>query len=304
MLLPLLPLILFIIGSTEPTPTSTITYQYDDPATGLVLTCDRCPPGSYMLAHCSARTRTVCAPCPPGHFTQRWNYLSRCLYCSVACGENQVVKEECSPLRNTVCECRRGYYMYYDLCRRHSECSPGHGVALRGSAYQNTVCEKCPRGTYSPGGSSGAACASHTDCASRGLVLLLKGTDWHDNLCATCQELQAGGGLQLLRGILPDFFGRQKINKNKLVRFVKKSLLRRHHGASVPRDPLAHIGEWCKNADETELRKLPAMLRRSNLHHIAEKLEKKLNIVTNVSPCDPESAVKSESRTVLGPSTE
>ncbi|MFT7811749.1 tumor necrosis factor receptor superfamily member 6B-like [Arapaima gigas] len=247
MLLGMLSLVLFVGGTDSASPPTT-TYKHSDPTTGRMLTCDRCPPGSYRRKHCNGNGHTLCAPCPQGYFTEYWNYLGRCLYCNAVCGENQVVTEECSPVRNRRCECKDGYYLYFDLCRRHTVCSSGYGVKVKGNASQNTVCEKCPRGTYA-GGSSQAKCTNHTDCASLGLLLVLRGSQWHDNLCASCEDLQAGGGLKLLQGILPDFFSFQNISTNKLQRFVKKSLLRGSKGIPAVRDLLAYITEWCKRAD-------------------------------------------------------
>lgn len=100
--------------------------------TGEVLTCNKCPPGTHMKEHCTATTHTQCAPCRADHFTELWNYLPRCLYCSTMCTENQEVEEECSPVSDRVCRCKEGFYWNNDFCATHAECAPGYGVQTKG----------------------------------------------------------------------------------------------------------------------------------------------------------------------------
>lgn len=212
-----LVLMLFVSGA-HATTVEVPTYQHKDPNTGQILTCTRCPPGTHMSAHCTPTRDTLCVPCPEEHFTQYWNFLPKCLYCSVFCVENQHVKEECTTKNNRVCECNDGYYWHADFCIQHSECPSGHGVQKKGISYvwhmlsmflfttevcstfvsagtvhSNTKCARCPRGTFSGVTSSREPCVNHTDCASAGLVVVMNGTSWHDNVCSTCQELNNDG---------------------------------------------------------------------------------------------------------------
>lgn len=115
---------------------SVTTYERQDPSTGETLICDKCPPGTHMTEHCTANTRTKCAPCIEDHFTALWNYLPRCLYCNNFCYENQEVEKECSATGNRVCRCKEGFYLSDDFCIRHSECKPGLGVKTKG-IYQD-----------------------------------------------------------------------------------------------------------------------------------------------------------------------
>ncbi|KAF7641434.1 hypothetical protein LDENG_00281530, partial [Lucifuga dentata] len=104
-------------------------FQRTDPHTGMSLLCDRCPPGTYMHACCTATSKTQCAPCPSGSFTELWNHISKCLRCGV-CGHNQVVKSACKANSDCRCACKDGHYFHkkYDMCLRHSACPSGHGV--------------------------------------------------------------------------------------------------------------------------------------------------------------------------------
>lgn len=125
----LLPFLLLIGGSlAEVVP----TFEYRDPNTGEVLTCEKCPPGTHMAARCTATTQTQCVPCKEQHFTELYNYLPRCLYCNNFCTDNQEVETECSAVKNRVCRCKEGFYWANDFCIRHSECEPGQGVQTKG----------------------------------------------------------------------------------------------------------------------------------------------------------------------------
>lgn len=108
------------------------TYQHEDPLTRQILTCTRCPAGTHMRAHCTATEDTVCSSCPKDHFTQFWNYLPKCLYCSTFCIKNQYIKKECSPTNNRVCQCKEGYYWQADFCIKYTECPSGYGVQQNG----------------------------------------------------------------------------------------------------------------------------------------------------------------------------
>ncbi|XP_052000684.1 tumor necrosis factor receptor superfamily member 11B-like [Xyrauchen texanus] len=253
------------------------TYQHKDPGTGDMLTCTRCPPGTHMLSHCSPTQDTVCTRCPEDHFTQFWNYLPKCLYCSTFCVENQYVHEECSPTNNRVCVCQDGHYWYADFCIKHTECPSGYGVQKNGTVHSDTKCERCPRGTFSAVTSSSAACVKHTNCASKDLVLALKGNGWHDNICSTCENLQSDGGVTILKRILPDFFAHEKIRLYKLKRFVRHDLGQRIKGkrSLTSREQiLYYISEWIRDASMDQLNKLPMVLGERNILNTAEKLSK------------------------------
>ncbi|XP_061531188.1 uncharacterized protein LOC133401798 isoform X2 [Phycodurus eques] len=131
-LLPLLLPLLCGVHCHDSASESPPTYKYKDPSTGETLACDKCPPGTHMSAHCTAAARTRCAPCRENHFTELWNYLPKCLYCSNFCTGDKEVETQCGPRRNRACRCKLGYFMTEDDCSRHSECARGHGVLATG----------------------------------------------------------------------------------------------------------------------------------------------------------------------------
>lgn len=129
-------LLLFLLPPFALCSTSVVesspTYEHQDPSTGATLLCTKCAPGEHMVAHCTPSTPTECAPCGENQFTELWNYLPRCLYCSNLCDDNQEVEKECSATSDTVCRCKNGFYWSAGFCFRHSECKPGLGVTTKG----------------------------------------------------------------------------------------------------------------------------------------------------------------------------
>ncbi|XP_041365053.1 uncharacterized protein LOC121380338 [Gigantopelta aegis] len=65
--------------------------------------CDRCKPGYYASTGCSRRHKTVCEPCPDGHFTTSWNLLDSCYPCS-QCGVGLFQLKTCTKTTDVVCE--------------------------------------------------------------------------------------------------------------------------------------------------------------------------------------------------------
>ncbi|XP_028281528.1 tumor necrosis factor receptor superfamily member 6B [Parambassis ranga] len=284
-LLLLLPLFLLRGASADPAP----TYQHQDQFTGRILTCVKCPPGSHMVAHCTASTPTQCAPCKDDHFTELWNYLPRCLYCNNFCTANQEVETQCTPLKNRVCRCKEGFYRADGFCVRHSECSPGSGVQTKGTPQTNTVCERCSEGFFSGSSSAQDACVKHQECAE-GQTVLLHGSVYHDTVCGTCENLANGG--ETLRTFLTGFFSMHRMRVGRMKKFVQRYIYksgeeRSTRDTNLPkqRGPLMdHIRMWLGEAREEDLKKLPLMLKATQLNTMAEKLLKRFNEIKQQSP--------------------
>lgn len=130
--------VLVLVGLSRGAVVETPSYEYLDPGTGKLLTCARCPAGTHMAAHCTTTRPTQCVPCQANHYTEFWNYLHRCLYCNIFCGENQEVERECSAVKNRACRCKEGYYWDAEFCIEHSLCNPGEGVKTNGTEHIRT----------------------------------------------------------------------------------------------------------------------------------------------------------------------
>ncbi|XP_071769190.1 tumor necrosis factor receptor superfamily member 11B-like [Centroberyx gerrardi] len=158
-------------------------YQHRDPVTSDLLLCDQCPPGTAVKRHCTADTPTECQPCPERHFAESWHWGDTCQYCTSVCKERQLVKQHCNSTHDQLCECAPGFHLVVEFCIKHTPCSPGHGVAALGMPESDTVCERCPPGHFSSGGSSTEPCLPHKNCTDLGLKTLRQGTSTVDSLC-------------------------------------------------------------------------------------------------------------------------
>ncbi|XP_028592073.2 tumor necrosis factor receptor superfamily member 11B [Podarcis muralis] len=158
-------------------------YLHYDSETSRQILCDQCPPGTYVKQHCTASSKTECAPCPSQFYADEWNNNDECQYCNVVCKELQYEKVECSSTQNRVCECIEGRYLELEFCLKHTACPPGYGVAEKGTPESDTVCERCPEGYFSNETSSKEACQKHTNCSALGLKMVRKGDATHDNVC-------------------------------------------------------------------------------------------------------------------------
>ncbi|KAF1387664.1 hypothetical protein PFLUV_G00082290 [Perca fluviatilis] len=281
LLLPVLVLfsaVLRGVSAVESAP----TFEHQDPITREILICDRCPPGTHMAAYCTATTPTMCAPCRNQHYTELWNYLPKCLYCHNFCTENEEVETECSATSNRVCRCKQGFFMTAGFCMRHSECGPGHGVQTKGTSQMNTVCEKCSEGYFSTSSSALESCVKHQECVG-GQIALLPGSINHDKMCGSCEDLANGG--ETLRTFLSGFFSMHRMRVPKMKIFVARYVHTSEEALPNHRGPLMdQIRAWLAQAPEEELKKLPQMLKASQLCSMQEKLETIVSDIKQHSP--------------------
>ncbi|XP_029920406.1 tumor necrosis factor receptor superfamily member 6B-like [Myripristis murdjan] len=294
MLLSVLAVILWARTAGLSASAALMTFQHRDASTGLAVVCDRCPPGKCLQAPCTATTKTECAPCPTGSFTELWNHVTKCLRCSM-CGHNQEVTRPCSAERDCSCQCKEGFYFQkkYEMCVKHTDCPPGHGVLIKGTAQQDTVCQLCPRGSFSDQASSLQNCTLHRGCDAPGQRLLLKGSTWHDSVCTTCEELGSRDGADYLREILPAFFVHQKMPIKRLQRLLHKlppqngMIPQNKISTRSRRDLYAMINTWMVNVSTEQLRQLPMTLTKIRAKNPARKLENKLRQIDSAlaSPC-------------------
>ncbi|XP_016064292.1 PREDICTED: tumor necrosis factor receptor superfamily member 14, partial [Miniopterus natalensis] len=134
--------------------------------------CPKCLPGYRVQEDCGEFKDTLCAPCTRGTYTAHLNHLDECLPCHVCDpGMGQVTRQKCYSWRNTVCGCDQGHFCVQEdgdscaECRPHSACSSGQRVKETGTEWQDTVCEDCPPGTFSTGGTQ-AVCQPWTKCCA------------------------------------------------------------------------------------------------------------------------------------------
>ncbi|XP_023131098.2 tumor necrosis factor receptor superfamily member 6B-like [Amphiprion ocellaris] len=281
-LLPAVLVLLLSLVHSDASPAK--TFELQDPVTGKPVKCDRCPPGTYLRDRCSSTHKSQCAPCPPGSFTELWNHIGKCLRCGV-CGYNMIEKTACTAASDCQCECKPGYYFKedYDMCVRHSECPAGQGVESQGTANKDTVCHICSNNTYSDVSSAHNNCTDHQTCSD---AELLKGSTWHNSVCANCRALKDGG--EYLKEILPAFFVHLKMNIKRLRRIVHRLPLedgKKQAGTSEFSLSQLHdrINTWAASATPKQIRELPGILDKTGASSAGERLQNKLQrIDTNL----------------------
>ncbi|KAG8505471.1 Tumor necrosis factor receptor superfamily member 14, partial [Galemys pyrenaicus] len=133
--------------------------------------CPKCNPGYRVQQACGEYMGTICVPCTPGTFTAHLNGLTQCLPCrgcDPALGLE--TRRGCQTTGDTQCGCAPGHVCVEAAgdscmqCRPHATCSPGQRVRQRGSERQDTLCEDCPPGTFSPDGTL-EQCQPHVACS-------------------------------------------------------------------------------------------------------------------------------------------
>nr|XP_060483528.1 tumor necrosis factor receptor superfamily member 6B [Panthera onca] len=223
--LPTLLLALAAHGAAAATATAgALTYPWRDAETREWLVCGQCPPGTFVQRPCRRDAPTTCGACPPRHYTQFWNYLERCRYCNVICGEREEEARPCDATHNRACRCRPGFFAHAGFCLEHAPCPPGAGVTVPGTPSQNTQCQPCPPGTFSASSSSSEQCQPHRNCTALGLVLNVPGSASHDALCTSCAGFPLGtpepggpGAEECERAVI-DFVAFQDWSFKKLLR--------------------------------------------------------------------------------------
>lgn len=181
-----LPTLLLTLVAHGVAAAGALTYPWRDAETREWLMCGQCPPGTFVQQPCRRDAPTTCSACPPRHYTQFWNYLERCRYCNVICGEREEEARPCDATHNRACRCRPGFFAHAGFCLEHEPCPPGAGVTVPGTPSRNTQCQPCPPGTFSASSSSSEQCQPHRNCTALGLVLNVPGSASHDAVCTSC----------------------------------------------------------------------------------------------------------------------
>lgn len=162
--------------------------------------CPMCDSGNRVQRPCTATTSgaTSCIPCMPGTYMDHPSGLTECLNCkSCDPGSGLRVKSGCTYTRNTVCSCMVGYYCLKpvaedcELCARHTVCDAGKKVKAPGTERSDTICEKCPTGTFSNESMSNS-CFTWTSCGDLGRLTKEPGTHLKDEVCGEAIRSRPG----------------------------------------------------------------------------------------------------------------
>ncbi|KAL7858542.1 hypothetical protein AOLI_G00186440 [Acnodon oligacanthus] len=250
-----LPLLLFVSANE---------YKYERVFSGKKVVCDRCPPGTHLQAHCTDTRPTECRPCSTGFYTEFWNYIPECLPCDL-CALNQEETQSCTPSQNRVCQCKEGYYWLSHFCKKHTVCSAGHGIKNKGTPYKDTECEPCTNGHYANGAVGITQCIPYTACQGDE-KLVIHGTNWHNNMCVTCNNIIKKGWPTLIKPHLSAVFAHHK----------HRRLQRLHRILKLDGGDGKALQNWLNTTSEQQLTDLPAILIKANLHSLADNVEQKI----------------------------
>ncbi|XP_043998288.1 tumor necrosis factor receptor superfamily member 14-like isoform X2 [Gambusia affinis] len=150
--------------------------------------CDQCPSGHRVRIDCTQFKSTSCQRCSDGTYMDLPNGLKRCNPCSTCdSGAGLKEKRQCGPSVDTVCEPMEGFYCTdfksrgCVVAQKHRSCEPGHYISRNGTAYTDTECSECSRGSFSDG--TMFSCQPHTQCEKENLQLIKAGTTSTDAEC-------------------------------------------------------------------------------------------------------------------------
>ncbi|XP_068187169.1 tumor necrosis factor receptor superfamily member 5 isoform X2 [Antennarius striatus] len=146
--------------------------------------CTMCGPGTSMssLGTC---LEPQCQPCGRKEYQDGYTREPKCQrqpYCDL---NRNFLIPSFEITKRSVCSCKPGFHCSAEeciTCVPHSTCEPGWGVRSRGNHSRDTVCQKCPKGTFSGENSSEDVCRNWTRC-QEGQEVQQSGTAVSDSIC-------------------------------------------------------------------------------------------------------------------------
>ncbi|XP_033987625.1 tumor necrosis factor receptor superfamily member 5 isoform X1 [Trematomus bernacchii] len=147
--------------------------------------CKMCGPG-YRMSSPSPCQDPRCEECRENEYQDKYTKNTACRrqpYCDPNINF-QVIDHE-SKKERTTCLCQEGFHCSSAeciTCVPHTTCTPGDGALSRGDHTQDTVCQKCPEGTFSNDSSWDGPCKQWTECESEDHIQQ-SGTGVTDNIC-------------------------------------------------------------------------------------------------------------------------
>ncbi|XP_078144171.1 tumor necrosis factor receptor superfamily member 5 isoform X2 [Centroberyx gerrardi] len=156
--------------------------------------CKMCGPGTRM----SLEGRCLdprCEQCEGNEYQDAYTKNTICKrqpYCDP--NKNFEFEVDKSKERLSPCKCKPGHHCSSEACITcvlHTKCGPGDGVQSKGNHTHDTVCQKCPGGTFSNATSENQACMKWTVCKPGSQVK--SGTPTSDTECEKSSGLSGRG---------------------------------------------------------------------------------------------------------------
>ncbi|XP_061758662.1 tumor necrosis factor receptor superfamily member 5 [Nerophis ophidion] len=147
--------------------------------------CQKCPPGTSMSSF-SVCTEPLCLDCDEDEYQDAFTTEATCKrqpYCDP--NKNFEFVKQASKRQKSVCMCQRGFHCSSGACLTcvpHRSCEPGWGAIVQGNQTHDTVCHKCPQGSFSNKSLWDADCVVWTKCEN-GYHVGRSGSDKSDVVC-------------------------------------------------------------------------------------------------------------------------
>ncbi|XP_029292556.1 tumor necrosis factor receptor superfamily member 5 isoform X1 [Cottoperca gobio] len=147
--------------------------------------CKMCVPGTRMSS-ASTCLDPQCPECGDNEYQDKYTLNSKCQrqpYCDP--NRNFLNPVHKSKKKQSTCLCKEGFHCSSEqciTCVKHTVCTPGHEPQNIGNHTHDTVCQECPKGTFSNDNSLDGACKKWTECEN-GYRIQESGTDVSDNIC-------------------------------------------------------------------------------------------------------------------------
>ncbi|XP_032377465.1 tumor necrosis factor receptor superfamily member 5 isoform X2 [Etheostoma spectabile] len=150
--------------------------------------CKMCGPGTRMSSSSppSSCQDPQCVDCGDNEYQEKYTKETKCQrqpYCDPHKNFQTAVHK--SKKKQSPCVCKEGFHCSSKeciTCVPHTPCKPGYGVQNIATHMEDTVCQKCPEGTFSNDSSWHSVCMEWTECES-GYRIRQSGTDVSDNIC-------------------------------------------------------------------------------------------------------------------------
>ncbi|XP_035512976.1 tumor necrosis factor receptor superfamily member 5 [Morone saxatilis] len=146
--------------------------------------CQMCGPGTSMLMSSTCQ-EPECRICGDAEYQDKYTSEQKCQRQPYCDPNNNFRPPDNVLTKKTICMCKEGFHCSAEACITcvpHTPCNSGYGVKSEGNHLRDTVCEKCPKGTFSNEISLSGVCMKWTECGN-GQRERQSGTDISDTIC-------------------------------------------------------------------------------------------------------------------------
>ncbi|XP_059188307.1 tumor necrosis factor receptor superfamily member 5 isoform X2 [Centropristis striata] len=166
----------------------TTAQPHCDPLTEYVANdecCKMCGPGTRKSS-VGTCLEPQCTECKESEYQDKYTSETKCEL-QPYCDKNSNFQDpvDRSKSKKSICMCKEGFHCSSEACLTcipHTLCAPGRSAQPKGNHTHDTVCKKCPEGTFSNQTSWNSVCGKWTVCES-GYQVQQSGTDKSDNIC-------------------------------------------------------------------------------------------------------------------------